>query len=311
MGGAGGVGVGEISMPGMAAPKPTGAGPLIVDLAEEEAKQAQAAAAAAAAVAPAATAGTSGAKKLTAEPSAKKKGKPTVKKGFLTSNPKLKKEGTKMYPEGSNEGLKQHPWNSIMHKSKVIDLNDCTPEQQAKYAAGSRDPKDFVPQPSTRGKEEAAEAARRAQFSDAEFERMMEKMEPDTFGADAARRVAKEREAGEEMAKWADMFAQSDKRIDGAMGKQGAEVAGGGAKEPLTKEEGEKQASEMLSMLGSLMGEGAAAEQAQAMVDKINTSGLGGLGQDMPAKSAMTPAEALKMMDASDAAAEAEAAVRR
>merc|ERR1719197_1909829 len=129
----------------------------------------------------------------------KGKGKAAVAKGFL-NKPSTKKAIAKqpMYPDGSNEGMKQHPWNSIMHKSKVIDLNECTPEQQAKYNAGSRDPKDFEPQ------KKSGAAPTERDFGDAEFQRLMEMAEPDTFGADAARRVAAERETDEEMRKWAD-----------------------------------------------------------------------------------------------------------
>ena len=282
-GGASRGGLGDITMLGATKPAKPSGGPLIVDLAEEQAT-ADASAADAAATADAdgsfdiSGSGSSAAGEAKAPPptAKKKKVKPAVKKGFLNAKATRQAvEKAPLYPEGSNEGMKQHPWNSIMHKSKVIDLNQCTKEQQAKYSAGSRDPKDFEP---GAGKEAKGVAEKEAQFSDADFERMMEKMEPDTFGMEASRRVAKERESSEEMSKWAEMFSKADGRIDGSMG------AGGKGKEgmfgdkpnepPQTKQEGEKQASEMLSMLGSLMGEGDAAKQAESMMKMMNTDGL-------------------------------------
>jgi len=124
----------------------------------------------------------------------KKKGKPVVKKGFLF-NDKAKK-AKPLYEEGSSEGRGEHPWNKLMGRSKVVDMNDMTPEQQAAYAKDGTVPKNVGKGPNDTKTDTKAE-----DYADAEFEELMQIADPD-YGLEAKNRRQAGDEMNDEMARW-------------------------------------------------------------------------------------------------------------
>jgi hypothetical protein len=168
-----------------------------------------------------------------------KKGKPVVvvKKGFLNSS-KTKKAINKksLYEDdegkiGSVEGRPEHPWNKIMGKSKVIDMNDMTPEQQKEYnkrqAEGENGQEVAKEILMDRPKDpNYAAPVTEEDYGDIEFEELMNASEP-LYGSEAERRALATKEGNEEMASWADALSQPaawEKERD-AMKKQKEEAA--------------------------------------------------------------------------------------
>merc|ERR1719181_1679796 len=103
----------------------------------------------------------------------KKKGKPAVKKGFLFSE--ATKKSKPLYEKGSDEGRGEHPWNKLMGRSKVIDMNDWTPQQQKAYNKTGKVPKGCPDRGAGHQEEEPEKPTTKSgiaksDFGDAEFE---------------------------------------------------------------------------------------------------------------------------------------------
>jgi len=128
----------------------------------------------------------------------KKQGKPVVKKGFLFS--KSAKKAKPLYEKGSEEGRGEHPWNKLMGRSKVVDMNDMTPEQQAAYAKDGTVPKNIG-----KTSNDSNGTAKKDDYADAEFEELMQIADPD-YGLEAKNRRAAGQEMNDEMARWTELM---------------------------------------------------------------------------------------------------------
>merc|ERR1711865_1172679 len=94
------------------------------------------------------------------------------------NNTGKKKKGKPLYEKGSDEGKAEHPWNKLMGRSKVVDMNDMTPEQQQAYAKDGTVPKNIGKGPNDKP------VKKRTDFADAEFEELMQIADPD-YGLEA------------------------------------------------------------------------------------------------------------------------------
>lgn len=140
-----------------------------------------------------------------------------MKAGFLNSNKTKASINKKSLYEsddgkiGSGEGRPEHPWNKIMGKSKVIDMNDMTPAQQKEYNrrnAGGENGQEVLKEIYERPKGAVSEPQiKEEDFGDIEFEELMNSSEP-LYGAESDRRQRATRENNEEMAGWADALSQ-------------------------------------------------------------------------------------------------------
>merc|ERR550514_2692529 len=142
----------------------------------------------------------------------KKKGKPAVKKGFLFSE--ATKKAKPLYEKGSEEGRGEHPWNKLMGRLKVIDMNDWTPQQQKAYQKTGKVPKG-VPDRGAGHQDEPEKPAekagvRKSDFGDAEFEELMNMADPE-YGLEKKRKDRETKEMDEELAKWGEMLQVSER----------------------------------------------------------------------------------------------------
>jgi len=161
-------------------------------------------------------------KPSTSKPKPKRGKGRAVKKGFLNST--KTKTAKPLYPEGSTEGRAEHPWNKLMGRSKVVDMNEMTPAQQAQYMKGRGGPqksaKSQAPQNNAgvdwnnMGVDEMCdrvidmekEKLKEKDHADAEFEELMNAAEPD-YALYARRKQAAADEANAELAKFANMLS--------------------------------------------------------------------------------------------------------